>query len=97
MDNDRDNYMKLLCQSVLKNDAELPHLLVNHHRWLKITAEDGTVLEIRPDGGLAHNWWSVDKLRYEDFNHVTPKLMDFEIKKYDPNKDMLYYLILKKA
>lgn len=97
MDNDRDNYMKLLCQSVLKNDAELPHLLVNHHRWLKFTAEDGTVLEIRPDGGLAHNWWSVDKLRYEDFNHVTPKLMDFEIKKYDPNKDMLYYLILKKA
>jgi hypothetical protein len=96
-DVDRDEYMNKLCKETFGLDATIPHMLVNHHRWLKLTTDSGDSLEIRPDGGIAHNWWATPKLVYKDFDLTSPSLIDFNVCKSLPDRDMLYYIILKKA
>ena len=101
---DRDKYIEELCMHELKRipinvTKFLSNVLVNHHRWLRIKTRDGAAtLEIRPDGGIAHNWWSTEKLKYGDVKIDSPKLdTNMKISKSDIQKDMLYYLIFKQA
>ena len=96
-DVDRDEYMNKLCKATFGLEATIPHMLVNHHRWLKLTTDSGDSLEIRPDGGIAHNWWATPKLLYKDFDLTSPSLIDFNVCKSLLDRDMLYYIILKKA
>ena len=96
-DVDRDEYMNKLCKATFGLEASIPHMLVNHHRWLKLTTDSGDSLEIRPDGGIAHNWWATPKLLYKDFDLTSPSLIDFNVCKSLLDRDMLYYIILKKA
>lgn len=98
----RDQYIQELCFDAFKVIPDFPNkyngMLVNHHRWLKISTSDGHVLEIRPDGGIAHNWWSSDKLKYKDADLALPRLdTALKISKINVLKDMLYYIIFKQA
>lgn len=98
----RDQYIQELCFDAFNVIPNFPNkyngMLVNHHRWLKISTSDGHVLEIRPDGGIAHNWWSSDKLKYKDADLAIPRLdTSLKISKINVLKDMLYYIIFKQA
>ena len=98
----RDQYIQELCFDAFNVIPDFPNkyngMLVNHHRWLKISTSDGHVLEIRPDGGIAHNWWSSDKLKYKDADLAIPRLdTSLKISKINVLKDMLYYIIFKQA
>ena len=99
---DRDRFIEELCFDTFKVIADFPNkytgTLVNHHRWLKISTIDGYVLEIRPDGGIAHNWGASDKLRYKNVDLVYPILdTSMRINKVNVLKDMLYYIIFSQA
>ena len=91
-----------MCFNTFKTIAIFPNklsgMLVNHHRWLKISTDNGDILELRPDGGVAHNWTSYDGLKYNDVELDSPTLeTTLKIRKWNKDKDMLYYIIFKQA
>ena len=95
----RDNYLIALSNNVLGVIPALPSgQFIDHHRWLRIKNEDGDVLEIRPDHGIAGGWNTVNAtLSYVDYDLTNPTLdKDCLITKEYNNTDILYYVIFQK-
>lgn len=94
----RDDYLTLLSKNVLGVIPELPtNQYIDHHRWLRIKNEDGDMLEIRPDHGIAGGWDTVASKFYNDYNLTDPTLeKDCLLTKEYNNTDILYYVIFQK-
>ena len=94
----RDNYLTVLCKNTLKVTPELPsNRYIDHNRWLRIKNEEGDILEIRPDHGIAGGWNTVVSKFYNDYDLANPTLdRDCLLTKEYNNTDILYYVIFQK-
>ena len=95
----RDNYLIALSENVLGVIPALPYSqFIDHHRWLRIKNDDGDILEIRPDHGIAGGWNTLNaSLSYDDYDLINPVLDGncLVTKEYN-NTDILYYVIFQK-
>lgn len=87
---DADEYTDHLFQQVLDVDPEHTFDNAKHPRWLRIKAEDGGCIEIRPDHSISGGYISNSK--YMDIASLNGT-----VKAIRNDEDVLYYVIIKKA
>lgn len=87
---DADAFTDDLMEDVLGVSPEHSMINADHHRWLKIVSDKGTI-EIRPDHGISGGWWSRETYMNID------RLNGNTIVKRNRDEDILYYVIIKKA
>lgn len=87
---DADKYTDQLFQDVFDIDPEHSFNDADHHRWLRIEAEDGGFVEIRPDHGISGGYKS-------DSKYMNIDSLSGSVSVVRNNEDVLYYVIIKKG
>lgn len=85
-----DDYTCQCLKRVLGIEPDQLQTNPEHHRWLRITSENGFV-EIRPDQGIGGGWWS--QSRYSELETLDGDVMATKSPKRDT---IIYYLYLKR-
>ncbi len=86
---DADEYTDNLFQDVLNIEPEHSLSDADHHRWLRLDANDGCYIEIRPDHGISGGYRS-------DSKYININSLNGSVRVTKNNEDVLYYVIIKK-
>lgn len=86
---DADEYTDNLFQDVLNIESEHSLSDADHHRWLRLDANDGCYIEIRPDHGISGGYRS-------DSKYININSLNGSVRVTKNNEDVLYYVIIKK-
>ncbi len=87
---DADKYTQKLFQDVLNIQPDFLDEDANHHRWLRISTDSGSMVEIRPDHSISGGYVSYSQ--YMNIDTLNGNNVEV-IRKSD---DVLYYMIIKK-
>jgi len=91
---DADAYTYRLIEKLLGIRPEPSEKNAEHHRWLRIEAEDGSFVEIRPDHSIGGGWYSTST--YMNIDTLDGNVIAKRIRR-GKAVEVLYYLIMKKS
>ena len=84
-----DEFTDNVVKDVLEITPEFSIEPAEHHRWVRLTTEDGNIIEIRPDHGISGGWKCFD--RYMNLDSL-----DGCVSVYNNNEDVVFYFVIKK-
>ena len=85
---DADAYTERLFDEVLDVDVDFSPSEDDHHRWLRISTDNGGMVEIRPDHGISGGYYTYSK-------YMNLDTLNGSVRVNKRNEDVLYYIVIK--